>query len=403
LPADTDHPIPGRLSFHDWMEQVTGPEWTWYVKRLSANDTLANHSHQVGPYVPKPVFFDLFPSTKSGGSNPDAMFTCSIDSPAAPERTLRAIWYNQKTRNECRITRWGGGDSPILDPDSTGSVCVFAFHQQAGHDADHCRIWLCDLFEEGTLQDRTGPVEPGIPLVMEGGLTRAHAELIVEARSCWLSEAELPADWLREFPSARDIVAKAVELRPLRGEPADTRLLSRRDCEFAVFRSLENVVVLPQLKQGFDSVDEFIAYGHSIANRRKSRSGWSLEYQLAEIFTEERVAFSHGETSEGHKKPDFLFPSAEAYRKKQQPLAMLAAKTTCKDRWRQILNEADLIPEKHLLTVQEGLSENQFKEMQDAGVKLVVPRKLQDRYPKPIRRHLLSLDDFLGEVRPPPD
>jgi hypothetical protein len=57
---------------------------------------------------------------------------------------------------------------------------------------------------------------------------------------------------------------------------------------------------------------------------------------------------------------------------------MLAAKTTCKDRWRQILNEADRIPAKHLLTLQEGVSEGQFREMNDAGVRLVVPRALHD-------------------------
>jgi len=78
---------------------------------------------------------------------------------------------------------------------------------------------------------------------------------------------------------------------------------------------------------------------------------------------------------------------------------MLSAKTTCKDRWRQILNEADLIREKHLLTIQEGLSENQYSEMKDAGVQLVVPKKLQDRYPKAIRPELISLDQFLRDVR----
>ncbi len=78
---------------------------------------------------------------------------------------------------------------------------------------------------------------------------------------------------------------------------------------------------------------------------------------------------------------------------------MLAAKTTCKDRWRQILNEADRIQVKHLLTLQEGVSENQFKEMTEAGVKLVVPRALHDSYPKDIRQNLLSLKEFINNVR----
>ncbi len=45
---------------------------------------------------------------------------------------------------------------------------------------------------------------------------------------------------------------------------------------------------------------------------------------------------------------------------------MLAVKTTCKDRWRQILNEAQRIKPKHLLTLQEGVSHRQFDEMQES-------------------------------------
>jgi hypothetical protein len=78
---------------------------------------------------------------------------------------------------------------------------------------------------------------------------------------------------------------------------------------------------------------------------------------------------------------------------------MLAAKTTCKDRWRQILNEADRIPVKHLLTLQEGVSDTQFLEMRDAGVQLVVPEPVMGSYPDEVQPHLLSLERFLRELR----
>jgi hypothetical protein len=41
------------------------------------------------------------------------------------------------------------------------------------------------------------------------------------------------------------------------------------------------------------------------------------------------------------------------------------------DRWRQILNAADRIRVKHLLTLQEGVSPAQMAEMRQAGVKRV--------------------------------
>jgi len=78
---------------------------------------------------------------------------------------------------------------------------------------------------------------------------------------------------------------------------------------------------------------------------------------------------------------------------------MLASKTTCKDRWRQILNEADRIPLKHLVTLQQGVSENQFKEMHEAGVILVVPHKLHKSYPESVQPALLSLEQFITETK----
>jgi hypothetical protein len=88
-------------------------------------------------------------------------------------------------------------------------------------------------------------------------------------------------------------------------------------------------------------------------------------------------------------KPDFLFLSEAAYQDAAFPdaqLRMLAVKTTCCDRWRQVLNQADRVKVKHLLTLQEGASEGQFAEMTGAGMQLVIPAKLIDLFPKPIRR-----------------
>ena len=80
-------------------------------------------------------------------------------------------------------------------------------------------------------------------------------------------------------------------------------------------------------------------------------------------------------------------------------LWMLAVTTTCRDRWRrQILNEADRIPTQHLLTVLEGVSESQFREVKESGVQLVVPSRLWTHYPAVVRRELVSLRDFIAGV-----
>ena len=183
-------------------------------------------------------------------------------------------------------------------------------------------------------------------------------------------------------------------------------MLKRREYEFEVFRSVEEATFLPGIQNGFETVDKFLGLANSILQSRKSRSGKSLEYHVVEIFREdgliENTHFSYEPTIENSKRPDFIFPTVDAYNNGEFPdckLRMLAAKTTCKDRWRQILNEANRIPNKHLLTLQEGVSENQFNEMTDAKVTLVVPSGLQKSYPEKIRTHLVSLEEFIADVR----
>jgi type II restriction enzyme len=78
---------------------------------------------------------------------------------------------------------------------------------------------------------------------------------------------------------------------------------------------------------------------------------------------------------------------------------MLAAKTTCKDRWRQILNEADRVKIKHLFTLQQGISKNQLQEMYKYGVCLVVPKPYIQNFPKEYRNKILSLSSFLDILK----
>lgn len=396
----------------DWLEAVSGPRWLWYIKRLAANDTLATGAHQAGFYVPKEVVRKAFPvvSTKAGtDENPDSRFALSIDS-HAERREARLVWYNNRivsehgTRNEARITNLGGGASPLLDPDATGSLVVFAFELDRGENCSSCRSWICrNLVEEIAVEDLLGPIEPGRGLVHSPSMP-GDDFLDASPDDCNLTPDQFPAAWRGGFPAGEELVAKAVErLVELRSGSvaADIRLLKRRDCEFALFRALEAFHILPVVKAGFDNVDAFVSFANAATNRRKSRSGRSLELQAEAIFREEHLPHSRGQTTEGNKRPDFLFPSAEAYHSSRFPaerLRTLAAKTTCKDRWRQILNEADRIPNRFLLTLQEGVSVNQWQEMDAHRVVLVVPSQLHEKFPKAVRPHLWPLDRFIRET-----
>src|SRR3546814_19501361 len=97
----------------------------------------------------------------------------------------------------------------------------------------------------------------------------------------------------------------------------------------------------------------------------------------------ENIRYKRNATTENNSKPDCLLPVQEEY---YDPafnpllLTMLAVKSTCKDRWRQVLAEADKIDDKHLLTLEPGLSANQTSEMQAKRLQLLVPPPLHETY-----------------------
>lgn len=391
-----------------WINEFSPPEFLWYVKRLSANDTSANGTHQAGPYFPRDLLLRLFPQLREASQpNPRQTLDVSIDS-HGDARQVTAIWYNNKTRNETRITGFGGSSSAMLDPEITGAIAVFAFGLSGDQGTGECRIWVCEgKPEEDFVEVRVGIVDPGSYRIWSGPSQQAPLLLVPERRaSCYLAADEIPVAWLTHFPSGDEIVKKTIALRSDVGDSVDSRLLARRKCEYEVFRSLEEAVELPRVTRGFGTLQEFLDTAQTLLQRRKARSGRSLElhtrYILREEDFREDLDFSYLKESDPGKEPDFIFPSAIAYRDPSFPaerLRILAAKTTVKDRWRQVLNEADRVPVKHLLTLQEGVSETQFQEMCEANVKLVVPMGLIAKYPKSVQEQLQTLESFIGDLR----
>lgn len=80
-------------------------------------------------------------------------------------------------------------------------------------------------------------------------------------------------------------------------------------------------------------------------------------------------------------------------------LVMLGAKSTAKDRWRQILTEADKIPDKHLCTLEAGISTAQTLEMRRHRVTLVIPESLHSSYTNEQIRDMITVNGFIEFVR----
>ncbi len=388
----------------DWLFDKVGGNNYLYIKRLSANDTGATGGHQVGVYIPSGIVAELFPSIDhTSEKNPSVLLRATYSSHECVDSEVRAIYYSNKyfgqTRNEKRITRWGAG-SPLQDPENTGALSVLAFEHEPGRDSKSVDVWVCvSPEEEDVLESAVGEIIPGT--LMFGPASEILGVLASRPK---ISQKEyvIPESWKQNFPSGLEIIQYAAGYYPTVVTSPDDQLLERRRIEYDLFLMVEEIHVLDIIRQGFGSVDDFIAMANSVSNRRKSRAGKSLELHLEHIFIEHGLHhFSTQCITEGKKKPDFLFPSAAAYHDDHFPtekLRMLAVKTTCKDRWRQALNEANKINNIYLFTLQEGVSVAQFKEMKAEGVTLVVPSPLHKKYPEEIRGELLTLDDFISQL-----
>jgi len=208
-----------------------------------------------------------------------------------------------------------------------------------------------------------------------------------------------------EFPSTREFstYARSTVTEAFPADDQDAALMAWMDREEALFRTLERHLIADRLNRGFrDDVDGFIAFSLSVQNRRKSRVGYALENHLEHIFTGSGVRFSRAAITENKSRPDFLFPGIAEYQDpafNPQHLTMLGVKASCKDRWRQVLAEADRIENKHLLTLESAISVNQTEEMREKRLRLVIPRQIHATYSPRQQPWLMDVATFSALVR----
>lgn len=219
---------------------------------------------------------------------------------------------------------------------------------------------------------------------------------------------KLLEDMLRRFkgafPSTREFsaYARSTLTEAHYGDNGDAVLMAWMEREEALFRTLERHLISDRLAAGFGhDVDAFIAFSLSVQNRRKSRVGFALENHLEYLFKQRGVRFSRTGVTENKSKPDFLFPGVLQYHDlafDTARLTVLGVKTTCKDRWRQVLAEADRVAQKHLLTMEAAISSNQTDEMKAKGLQLVLPEQLHPTYLPTQQAWLQTVEAFIRYV-----
>lgn len=258
-------------------------------------------------------------------------------------------------------------------------------------------ISLNNVTEQGELQfDTQRKVDYFTSLILE------KIGIKIEDKDSTLLRALLER-FEKGFPSTNTFSEFARSIVPdVDYNDADNAIVSWMDSEERAFRLLENHIVKQKIVHNFASVDDFVNFSLSVHNRRKSRAGFALENHLKYLFTKLDIKYDYNKVTENRSKPDFIFPSIIAYRDQAFPeasLTMLGVKTTCKDRWRQVLSEAQRIKEKHLLTLEPGISQFQTDEMIDSNLKLVVPSQIFNSYTQKQQQWLMNINSFVDLVR----
>ena len=366
-----------------------------FCKFLSANDTGATGGHQSGILVSKTA--------------KDILFSQSLEGETILKRTVKIIWQNDlmtessftyyKSKNELRITKFGRG-FPFIKPEQTGAL--FVFTKQSEDDYSGYFLETEEQIEEFLNAFSISPTQTNSLIDINRVQPETQEKVAIQEFINGL-QVEFPVSY-EMSAAAREIQNKVYNhMEYVRVNP-DIKIIDWTNMEYTLFRSLEHARYGDIIAKGFSSVEDFINVANMVLNRRKSRAGKSLEHHLAAIFDGNGISYTPQAITEGNKKPDFIFPSQQAYHDFDFPdekLISLAAKTTCKDRWRQIINEANRLRErpKYLCTLQQGISPAQMDEMQDENVILVVPKPYISTYPADRRDRIWTLTKFVNYVK----
>ncbi|KAA9042299.1 restriction endonuclease [Ginsengibacter hankyongi] len=367
-----------------------------FSKYITANDTGSTGAHQAGFHIHKNSWKLIFPEPGIKGSNKDKYVTIKWQD--SFETSSRFIYYGTGTRNEYRLTRFGKG-FPFLSDENIGNLLIIckksdeyyeAFVLKTDEDID-------DFFAELNISstDTNGIIPKQFEQTAAENLYECFLKFLSSLKIDFPTTIELAKNARNCYNNAYSITDKIIKANP------DKEILNWLDAEFQLFKTIENDRYLKRIQTPFETVEELVITANTILNRRKSRAGKSLEHHLSEIFNTFSISFASQTVTEDNKKPDFIFPGLDAYLNPKfdnKKLFVLAAKTTCKDRWRQILNEADRVKTKHLFTLQQGISKNQLEEMYKYDVCLVVPKTYLQSFPEEFRSKILTLDGFINEV-----
>lgn len=389
-----------------WINQST----SLFIKKLSRNDCgwADGIGHQNGPYVPAPIMEGgYFPALHNVNSTKPHILESPLPTlwPATGEtKSSRLVHYSNKG-NEVHLTGVPKSEFAGLTPASL--LITGALREETGG----CRYWLMTVdaaseeaelvesvfdlradFHFGLLDPRDAlktPKDESDALIEElGSFFRAGnlAEFIAS-----VSRLPPPQQLATE---AQTLYARTHSLSSLdpytMPNPGDAIMQISRDIEYALYKRAElrhrAAEVLRILTEGTTNIVEAIIRGFpaldatflSASQHRKSRAGRSFEQHIARLLIDGGISFEEQAVT-GGRRPDFVLPSLVKLKSRSRTFdeaLVLSAKTTLRERWKQITLEkfnAGLF----LATVDDRVSSEAIDDMSREGICMVVPESLK--------------------------
>ncbi len=398
------------------IEQFVHQSSRLFLKKLSRNDTSwadDGGGHQSGFYVPREVRESgFFPELSSRADKPHIFESiCPSLWPQTSElRSDSRIKFFSNKRSECHFTRIPKDLFLNLNPAS------WLLGGTLEHPLGVAHHWFIVIDSESDdaelLETRVDvPADFHFGLFAPSQFSLAerieadHADELVARIDQALRQGTLPtllAEYAR-LPKPEELAKEARELYLNEGQlsdldpwriknPGDAVMRISRDIEYSLYKKYElrlravqvaavladHTNIASAAVRGYPLLDSIFL---SASQQRKSRSGTSFENHLAVLLKAGGVKHE-AQAVLGQRRPDFVLPSRQVVSLRSQrdyyDAAILSAKTTLRERWKQITHERFNCAI-FLATVDDRISKETLGEIRDAGITLLVPESMKSR------------------------
>lgn len=396
----------------DWPEilEWLGESRSVWIKKLSRNDCSwadVGGSNQGGFYVPHDIrAAAFFPALTNVNAGKPHIFEAQIQTfwPETGElKTSRVVHYSNKG-HETHLTGLPKDQFTGLTPAST--VLMGAFDGPAGPtywgivvDSASETASVLEAFFDLNSSFHSLLVNPADFLAR----ARDENELLIEELTDALRRGTLAAFIASAALPSTDALALMAQEEFLRGRsasldpyeldaPGNAVMEISRDIEYRQYRraemrhrAAEVLRILTGQGEGTDiatavvrGFNDLNATFLSASQHRKSRAGMSFEHHIRRMLEDGGVRYK-AQAVTGGRRPDFVMPDAAALEPKAREhdiSLVLSAKTTLRERWKQITLEKFTSPI-FLATVDDRISDDAILDMSGHSICLVVPESLK--------------------------